>query len=208
MNAPVIPRRAFVARLLRVAALAGVAVALAAPGYVEASDAAPAVHHPHFNAVVHWNTLAGEVFAPSEGTNPMAQSRTFAILHAAIHDALNAIDRRYESYTPGLPAAPHASAEAAVAAAAREVLVRLLPDQAALVEAAYGRALSTVRDGPAKTAGIATGQAAAWATMSRRQNDGADTAAQGCRRWQAWSPISRPASQWPTWAAATVTRPC
>jgi hypothetical protein len=173
MNAPVIPRRAFVARLIRVAALAGVAITLAAPEQAAANDVARAAHHHrHVNAVVHWNAVAGEAFAPSQGTNPMAQSRTFAILHAAIHDALNAIDRRYEPYTPGLPAAPQASADAAVAAAAREVLARLLPDQAALVETAYGRALMTVRDGPAKTAGIATGQAAAWATMNRRQGDG------------------------------------
>ena len=55
----------------------------------------------------------------------MAQSRTLAILHAAIHDALNAIDRRFESYTPGLAEAPGASADAAVAAAARDVLVGL-----------------------------------------------------------------------------------
>jgi hypothetical protein len=128
--------------------------------------------------VVHWNTVAVDAFAPSQGTNPMAQSRTFAILHAAIHDALNAIDRRYEAYTPGLPAARHASADAAVAAAAREVLVRLLPDRATLVESAYGRALMTVRDGPAKAAGIATGLAAARATINRRQDDGADTATQ------------------------------
>jgi hypothetical protein len=60
-----------------------------------------------------------------------------------------------------------------VAAAAREVLVRLLPDQAALVETAYGRALAGIRDGAAKTAGIATGQAAAWATLDRRRDDGA-----------------------------------
>jgi len=57
------------------------------------------------------------------------------------------------------------------------VLVRLLPEQAALVETAYGRALAGLRDGPARTAGIATGQAAAWATLNRRQGDGADRAA-------------------------------
>jgi len=179
MTTPVIPRRAFVARLLRVSALAGVAATLAAPEEAAANDVARAPdHRRHGNAVVHWNTIAGDAFAPSEGTNPMAQSRTFAILHAAIHDALNAIVRRYESYTPGFPAAPQASADAAVAAAAREVLVTLLPDQAKLVETAYGRALMTVRDGPARTAGIATGQAAAWTTMNRRQGDGSDTAAQ------------------------------
>ena len=78
--------------------------------------------------------------------------------YTSIHDALNAIERRYKSYTPGLPAAPRASVDAAVAAAARQVLVQLIPDQAALVETAYVQALSSVRDGAAKTAGIATGQ--------------------------------------------------
>jgi hypothetical protein len=130
-------------------------------------------HERAINSVVHWNSVADQAFTPSQGTNPMAHSRIFSILHASIHDALNAIDRRYESYTPGLPAAKNANADAAVAAAAREVLVRLLPDQAALVETAYGRALAGIRDGAAKTAGIATGQAAAWATLDRRRDDGA-----------------------------------
>lgn len=170
MNTFMPSRRAF-GRLLGVAALLGAA---AVPAQALAGGAA----HAKANAVVHWNTIAGEAFAPSQGTNPMAQSRTFAILHASIHDALNAIDRRYASYTPGLPAAPKASVDAAVAAAAREVLVNLLPEQATLVETAYGQALSSVRDGAAKTAGIATGQAAAWATINRRRGDGADTAAQ------------------------------
>ncbi len=50
--------------------------------------------------------------------------------------------------------------------------------QAALVDSAYGLALTMVRDGPAKAAGIATGQAAARATLQRRQGDGADAATQ------------------------------
>lgn len=171
-------RRAF-GRVLGLAALFGIAAALTVPQHALATEAAhtPQPQRPA-NAVLHWNTIASQAFAPSQGTNPMLQSRTLAILHASMHDALNAIDRRYASYTPGLPKAPKASADAAVAAAAREVLVRLLPEQAALVETAYGQALMSVRDGAARTAGIATGQAAAWATMNRRQGDGADTAAQ------------------------------
>jgi hypothetical protein len=133
---------------------------------------------PAGNAVTHWNTVATDVFAPSEGTNPMAQSRTLAILHAAIHDALNAINRRFEVYTPGLGEAPYASADAAVAAAAREVLVELVSGQASLVETEYGRALAAIAEGPAKTGGIALGQTAARATLARRQGDGADSAAQ------------------------------
>ena len=171
-------RRAFAARLIGIAAAVGLTAALSAPQIALATEAARAPHHKSVNAVVHWNSVAAAAFEPSQGTNPMAQSRTLAILHASIHDALNAIDRRYASYTPGLPKAPKASPDAAVAAAAREVLVRLLPEQAALVETEYGRALMHVRDGAAKTAGLATGQAAAWATMNRRQHDGADQAAE------------------------------
>ena len=130
------------------------------------------------NAVTHWNTIADEAFTPTQGTNPMAQSRTFAILHAAIHDALNAIDRRFEPYTAGLSAAPQASPDAAVAAAAREVLVALIPEQAARVEAAYTRVLDALPDGTATAAGIAVGQAAARATLVRRQGDGFETAMQ------------------------------
>jgi len=172
-------RRTFVAGLLNVAAAVGLGATFGASVQAAATDAAGARPlHGRVNPVVQWNSVAEMAFAPSQGTNPMAQSRTLAILHASIHDALNAIDRRYESYTPGLPAAPKASTDAAVATAAREVLVKLLPEQTALVETAYSRALATVRDGPAKASGIATGLAAARATLSRRHGDGADTAAQ------------------------------
>jgi hypothetical protein len=178
MTASTNSRRAFLARLIRIAALTGATVAWVAPQHAAANSVTRARGpHQSVNAVVHWNTVAGEAFAPSQGTNPMAQSRTLAILHASIHDALNAIDRRYQPYTPGLSEAPRANADAAVAAAAREVLVRLLPEQAAMIESAYSRALAGVRDGSARTAGIALGQAAARATLDRRQNDGADRAA-------------------------------
>lgn len=174
-------RRAFFKRLMHTAALVGgttLAATLAAPARADDSVSARPVPQRPGHAVLYWNSVASDAFTPSQGTNPMAQSRSFAILHAAIHDALNSIDARYTAYTPGLAAAPSASPEAAVAAAAREVLVRQLPDQAALVESAYSRALAGVRDGTAKSAGIATGQAAAWATLNRRQADGADSATQ------------------------------
>src|SRR6185503_19116327 len=94
------------------------------------------------------------------------------------HDALNAIDGRFAAYTPGLPPAPGASADAAVAAAAHDTLIALVPDQAARVLTAYEQALAGDRDGAAKSAGIATGKAAAMATLNRRQSDGFATAGQ------------------------------
>lgn len=178
MKTPVPTRRAFVARIAGRTALAVIGIGLLACRPAAAADAAHAGGPPQrINAVVHWNGVASDAFAPSQGSNALVQSRTFAILHASIHDALNAIERRYEPHTPGLVAAPKASPDAAVAAAAREVLVQLLPEQAALVETAYGQSLARLRDGRARTAGIAVGQAAAWATLNRRRSDGADGAA-------------------------------
>ena len=85
------------------------------------------------NAVLEWNAIATEAFLPSQGTDPLNQSRAYAMLHAAIHDALNAVDQRYEFYTPGLSPMPMASTDAAVAAAARDVLVALVPSQQPLI---------------------------------------------------------------------------
>lgn len=126
--------------------------------------------------VTFWNTVAGNALAPTQGTNPVGQSRTYAILHASIHDALNAIQPRYASYTPGLAQDPGASAAAAVAAASRSILDTLIPDQTGLVDAAYTSELARIADGPAKARGIALGEAAAQVILRRRQEDGADRA--------------------------------
>jgi PAP2 superfamily len=179
MFAPIaVVARMCISPLCRLVTTAGVAMTMATPLHAQNAGVAHAAHQPRGNPVTHWNTIATDVFTPSQGTNPMVQSRTLAILHAAMHDALNAIDRRYASYTPGLGESPGASVGAAVAAAARGVLVALLPDQSALVEAAYERALAAIPDGPAKSAGIASGQASASATIARRQGDGVEEATQ------------------------------
>ena len=94
--------------------------------------------------VTFWNTVAGKALTPTQSTNPVGQSRTYAILHASIHDALNAIDARYASYTPGLPQDPGASAVAAVAATSRSVLTTLIPDQADLIGTAYAKELAAI----------------------------------------------------------------
>ena len=81
------------------------------------------------DAVTVWNANAGAAataacIAPEN--NPLHESRIYAMMHVAIHDALNAIDRRSRPYAFDLPAKPGASPDAAVAAAARDVLVPLI----------------------------------------------------------------------------------
>jgi hypothetical protein len=107
-------------------------------------------------------------------------------MHVAVHDAVNAIERRSRPYAFDAQAAAGASPAAAVAAAARDVLVALIAQlplelhtQAcidagvATVQAAYAAALAAIPDGQAKAQGIAVGQAAAAAILDLRANDGA-----------------------------------
>jgi PAP2 superfamily len=101
------------------------------------------------------------------------------------HDALNAIDRRYRPYTFEGRAERGASPDAAVSAAAHDVLIRLfgqLPRElvaescidagVATIEPAYTAVLAALPDTPAKTQGIAVGQAAAAAILAARDPDG------------------------------------
>src|SRR6185436_19142466 len=76
--------------------------------------------------VTNWNLIATNA-ALAAGQSPPVQTRTYAIVHIAIHDALNAVERRHNPYALEMRAAPGASAAAAVAAAARDTLYALIP---------------------------------------------------------------------------------
>lgn len=138
------------------------------------------------DAITDWNANAGAAAVAtclSPDGNPLHESRLYAMLHLAAHDAVNAIQRRSQPYAYKAVAPAGASAEAAVAAAAREVLVSQIPLAGvpgpcvkagiARVEADYAKALAAITDGAAKARGIALGKAAAAAIIARRANDGA-----------------------------------
>jgi hypothetical protein len=118
--------------------------------------------------VTAWNTFTSDLVAANLIPGP--QTYTLAIVHIAIHDAVNAVAGRYERYE-FRGSAPGASVAAAVAAAAHDTLVQLVPQAAGPIEARYQAALSTVPDGASRDAGIAAGQAAAAAILSRRAAD-------------------------------------
>ena len=84
----------------------------------------------------------------------------------AMFEALNAIDRRYQSYL-GFPAADRAaSPDAAAATAAYKVLVHHYPAQKAAIEDSYTLAMAGIRDEPAREAGKAMGEKAAAAAIA------------------------------------------
>ena len=75
--------------------------------------------------VTDWNAIATEVFAIG-GQNPIVMTRGLAMAHVAAHDALNAINGRYEPYLYDSGSEPGAAPGAAVAAAMRDVLIGAL----------------------------------------------------------------------------------
>lgn len=137
--------------------------------------------------VLDWNANANAAAVAGcivPGQDPLHESRLYALVHIAVHDALNAISRRSRPYAYDVPAAPDSSPDAAVAAAAHDVLVSQLPlagvspecAQAgtARVEADYLRALASIPEGPSKQRGLAVGKGAAGAIIARRAHDGSD----------------------------------
>jgi hypothetical protein len=86
------------------------------------------------------------------------------------------VQNRYSRYTAmELPTDPNASAEAAAAAAAREILMRQYPGQKARIDAAFTETMQTIPDNPARVAGIALGEKTAGAVFAERQSDATNT---------------------------------
>lgn len=100
------------------------------------------------------------------------QTRTLAIMHTAIFEAVNTIDRRYTPYAVDMAAPKGTSAEAAAAAAGHAVLSALVPAQQAGFDNALNASLAKVPDGQAKTDGIAVGKQVAEKILALRANDG------------------------------------
>lgn len=124
------------------------------------------------DVVLDWNAIA----ISAAVTNPFNQARVMATTQLAVFEAVNAIERGYEPYLGTVVAPAGASSDAAVIAAASRVLRESLPGSVGMVDAARASSLAAIPDGPAKTSGIAVGEAAAAAMLANRLNDGSTVA--------------------------------
>jgi hypothetical protein len=126
------------------------------------------------DVVIDWNaTLLNAIQA--EGTFAPQAARNQAIVHTAIYDAVNAIDRSHSAYFVNVDPseAAGASPEAAAAAAAYRALVNLYPEQAATFDLQLSRSLAEIPDGPSESKGIALGEYVADQILALRSTDGA-----------------------------------
>ena len=98
--------------------------------------------------VIDWNQeLLSIVNTPGAQPANIQPTWSFAILHAAIYDAVNSIDRSHEPYVISVRAPRDASETAAADAAAHPALVGLYPAQQGALDAEYAAELAQVPDG-------------------------------------------------------------
>lgn len=121
------------------------------------------------NSVTQWTELADAY------GNGLANWRTQAIMHQAVHDVLNAIEPRFERWaapTEAEPSAAGALPGAAIASAAAQVLLLLHPSRQEDTERALRLVLEGHGVGSDVRAGIKLGKAIGRAVVERRDSDG------------------------------------
>ncbi|KJL41872.1 vanadium-dependent haloperoxidase [Microbacterium trichothecenolyticum] len=124
------------------------------------------------SSIAYWDAVGTQAFTAA-GLSPAEGHTIFAYVAIAVYDAVMAVEGGYEAFAVDMDAPGGASAEAAVAAAARGILLHYLPGQAAsIVEPAYTAALVAVPDGQAETDGVATGAEVASELIAQRADDG------------------------------------
>lgn len=146
--------------------------------------------------VIRWNRILLEIVRtpPSPGAKPSTvhPTRNFAIMHAAIYDAVNAIEGTHAAYNGRIVAPRNASQEAAVAAAAHSTLVALYPKNREMLDARLKESLAEIPDGPRKRQGIRVGQEVARRILAVRSNDGSNA------KLIAYAPGKNPGDYQPT----------
>jgi hypothetical protein len=129
------------------------------------------------NVITDWDEKAIAAVAPMSslgGTNPYLAQRMMALVHVAMFDAVNSIERRYRPYLVQLQAAPTTSKEAAAAAAAAAILATIDAKTAAEMKTALATYLDAITDGAAKEDGIKLGETVAAKVLEARANDGSN----------------------------------
>ena len=154
-------------------ALATVAYTTPTGAAAEAPTASTVSTVTSSDVVVDWSRIVFEAAMTDDGYVSFLGTRHQAMMHIAMHDALNAIDRRFDQYAY-FGRSKGANPIAAAAKAAHDVLVAVYPAQQATLDAELETWLATVPNGSGKTKALTLGAKAAAAIVALRQNDGTD----------------------------------
>ena len=149
-----------------------------------------ATYTANADTITDWNETAVAVMKTANvAGNPW--TRSMAMVHVAMSDAVNSVQGRYARYVAKGELARDASAEAAASSAARQILLQLYPNQKAMIEDAYAASIKVIPDGAAKSAGVVLGEQIAALVQ-------ADRAADGTNAPDTYRPITTPGVWIPT----------
>src|SRR5262245_42960433 len=102
------------------------------------------------DVIIQWNNSALAAIR-ARNTSPPVAARNLAIVHTAVYDAVNGIEKRrnhrFRPYLVRRNGPPGASQEAAASAAAHRALVTLWPIDQPRFDTEYAAILATMRDG-------------------------------------------------------------
>ncbi|CAE7840085.1 CPO, partial [Symbiodinium necroappetens] len=131
------------------------------------------------DTVIDWNLMLRDATRAQTGVAaaPGPVARAGAMLHAAIFDAVNAVDRTHTSAMVDIKAAPGTDKFAAAAAAGHATLSTLYGSNAGLqaqFDAMFASQMASIPAGPGRDAGVALGQSIASSVISGRAGDGHD----------------------------------
>ena len=138
-----------------------------------------AEHLRHWNQVAidasgldHTPVAPGENRVFGEQVGPIRAARAIAIVHIAMFEAVNAIDRSCKSYAGVAPASADASMNSAIAQAAHDTLCALFPSQTPQFDSVLAQELALPPNGRPKKDGVVLGQRCAAKMLALRANDG------------------------------------
>lgn len=124
------------------------------------------------NVIVRWNRVLQETIStPGQHPATIFPVRSFAMMHAAMFDAVNSIEGSYTPYLTDVPGSKNASQEAAAAQSAHDVLVGLYPTRAAIYDAEFAASVEGIEKNRVEQ-GVRVGEIVAARMLAARENDG------------------------------------
>jgi hypothetical protein len=123
--------------------------------------------------ILEWNEAAFEAMGGVSYQHSLLAARVNAMVHLAMHDALNAIKPTYEQYAYKKTVGS-ADAVTAAAKAAHTVLTASFPGKKSMLDSMLSKSLANVPEGTAKYKGIEVGTEAGNAMLAARAGDGGD----------------------------------
>ena len=144
-------------------------VFVASMAVATAMAAGPDAHErPSAEVVIEWNQIVQNTIP---GAGGVLAPRSYSMVHIAMFDAVNAIERDYSPFRVALRERGRGSSEAAAAQAAHDVLIGLNPAATATYDAALEAQLGT-RPTEFARRGAAIGARVAKEILTWRQEDG------------------------------------